>query len=141
MRESELVALRGKLWREESTTTEEIELIRWELDTARELEEVKMSGGSFDYLFVKDVGEILSRTDLLEAMLKEIDEVDRFSRAHDTVEHIIMTIGELDKLFIGEGKGSLRNLMRSIEWHCSGDYGKDAVEKAIREYEEVSAVQ
>lgn len=38
----EVKLLREKLWNEESTTAEEIELIAWELDTARELEEDKI---------------------------------------------------------------------------------------------------
>ena len=85
-----------------------------------------MSGGSYDYIYLRDLAEdesaILARMrDRLHALQYDdaANEIDNIVSYLDRINHQIP---------------ALRRVMRAVEWHDSGDSGIDTVDKAIREW-------
>lgn len=93
-----------------------------------------MSGGSWDYLYSKDIDELMngSSTELLQDMADRLNSAGFEDVAKDTqrlVEYIKSASIRIETLF-----EVLSPVFKAVEWYCSADWGKDRVDKAIEEY-------
>ena len=93
-----------------------------------------MSGGSWNYLFCKDIDELMngSSTELLQDMVDRLNSAGFKDVAKDTqrlVEYIKSASIRIETLF-----ETLSPVFKAVEWFDSGDWGKDRVDKAIEEY-------
>lgn len=93
-----------------------------------------MSGGSWNYLYCKDIDELMngSSTELLQDMVDRLNSAGFKDVAKDTqrlVEYIKSASIRIETLF-----EALSPVFKAVEWYSSGDWGKDRVGKAIEEY-------
>ena len=93
-----------------------------------------MSGGSWDYLYSKDIDDLMQGSDieLLEEMADYLNQNGYEDVAKDTrrlVEYIKSAKIRVETLF-----EMLSPVFKAVEWYCSGDWGKDRVGKVIEEY-------
>lgn len=94
-----------------------------------------MSGGSWSYLYSKELSELLDHEDLIEAIGRRISEVetnDAVSPASDTFKllEIISDFKiEMEKLL-----EKLRPVWKAVEWVDSFDSGPDALDEALKKY-------
>lgn len=93
-----------------------------------------MSGGSWNYLYSKDIDDIMQGSDieLLEEMADYLNQNGYEDVAKDTrqlVEYIKSAKIRVETLF-----EMLSPVFKAVEWYCSVDWGKDSVDKAIEEY-------
>lgn len=96
-----------------------------------------MSGGSFEYLYLKaDNEEIFSYAALvqLEAMEAYLKAIGKEDAAKVIGQYKDAIVGVRDRVF--EYGEKLRTLLHNVEWQASGDYGMDAIDKAIAELHE-----
>lgn len=100
-----------------------------------------MSGGSFGYLYSREVDELIqySSIEMLEDMANYLNSTGYEDVAKDTrrlVEYIISA-----KIRIETLHEMLSPVFKAVEWYESGDSGKDSVDKAIEEYRSGKAVK
>lgn len=93
-----------------------------------------MSGGSWNYLYCKDIDELMngSSTELLQDMADRLNSAGFGDVAQDTqrlVEYIRSASIRIETLF-----EALSPVFKAVEWFDSADWGKDRVDKAIEEY-------
>lgn len=91
-----------------------------------------MSGGSLNYLYRKDADELWN-------YLNELEEVEDYllkNNAYDVAKDVRRLIEYIksSRIRIEVLRENLSDVFKAIEWHQSGDYGKDSVDKAIEKY-------
>lgn len=93
-----------------------------------------VSGGSWDYLYSKDVEQLMqySNIEMLEDMADFLNQNGYEDVAKDTrrlVEYI-----KSAKIRIETLHEMLSPVFKAVEWYDSGDSSKDNIAKAIEEY-------
>lgn len=93
-----------------------------------------MSGGSWNYLYCKDIDELMngSSTELLQDMVDRLNSAGFKDVAKDTqrlVEYIKSAGIRIETLF-----EALSPVFKAIEWFDSGDWGKEALNNEISKY-------
>lgn len=91
-----------------------------------------MSGGSFDYLFMKDFAEMMYNRHFLNEMLEEL----RYMGYNDIADEIDGIVKKFDKL--GKEMDKFEGVFKAVEWKVSGDSGADDVEKAVKKLRKVN---
>lgn len=94
-----------------------------------------MSGGSFNYLYCKDVDQLLEAREQLDAMRDALVErgLSDVVAEHDA---IVKYLRNLQSQMDGLEKivGRLSPIWKAIEWHASHDWGPERVELAVEAY-------
>lgn len=91
-----------------------------------------MSGGSYDYLYCKEVSELMNSVadleDMSETLIKEgyEDVALDMVRLTEYIKSANIRISVLSR--------QLRDVMKAVEWYDSCDIGKDTLNKQIEEY-------
>lgn len=93
-----------------------------------------MSGGSWNYLFCKDIDELMngSSTELLQDMVDRLNSAGFKDVAKDTqrlVEYIKSARIRIETLF-----EALSPVFKAVEWFDSGDWGKETLNNEILKY-------
>ena len=91
-----------------------------------------MSGGSYDYLYLKSVGELMQNVEYLEDMKNALIQAGFEDVALDMqrlVEFITSAKVQISVLSL-----QLRDVMKAVEWYDSHDIGKDTLTEEIEEY-------
>lgn len=93
-----------------------------------------MSGGSWNYLYCKDVDELMngSSTELLQDMADRLNSAGFKDVAKDTqrlVEYIKSASIRIETLF-----EALSPVFKAVEWFDSGDWGKETLNNEILKY-------
>lgn len=93
-----------------------------------------MSGGSWNYLFCKDIDELMngSSTELLQDMVDRLNSAGFEDVAKDTqrlVEYIKSASIRIETLF-----ETLSPVFKAVEWFDSGDWGKETLNNEILKY-------
>ena len=87
-----------------------------------------MSGGSYEYLSLKDLDEVCCMEDQLLSMharLLQLGAVDAAAETMALINHINESHAMIDKL---------QGVWKSVEWMDSGDWGMKSVESALSRY-------
>ena len=93
-----------------------------------------MSGGSWNYLFCKDIDELMngSSTELLQDMVDRLNSAGFKDAAKDTqrlVEYIKSASIRIETLF-----ETLSPVFKAVEWFDSGDWGEETLNNEILKY-------
>lgn len=88
-----------------------------------------MSGGSFDYLCYKDAPETL-RSEELSRMAAAIRSYQGGEPAAAATTALVGYLRAFERRI-----EALRDVWKAVEWHHSGDWGQEAVGRALAEYE------
>lgn len=93
-----------------------------------------MSGGSWNYLFCKDIDELMngSSTELLQDMVDRLNSEGFKDVAKDTqrlVEYIKSASIRIETLF-----ETLSPVFKAVEWFDSGDWGEETLNNEILKY-------
>jgi hypothetical protein len=93
-----------------------------------------MSGGSWNYLYCKDVDELMngSSTELLQDMADRLNSAGFEDVAKDTqrlVEYIKSASIRIETLF-----EALSPVFKAVEWFDSGDWGEETLNNEILKY-------
>lgn len=93
-----------------------------------------MSGGSWNYLYCKDVDELMngSSTELLQDMVDRLNSAGFKDVAKDTqrlVEYIKSASIQIETLF-----EALSPVFKAVEWFDSGDWGKETLNNEVLKY-------
>lgn len=93
-----------------------------------------MSGGSWDYLYSKNIDELMngSSTELLQDMADRLNSAGFEDVAKDTqrlVEYIKSASIRIETLF-----EVLSPVFKAVEWFDSGDWGKEALNNEVLKY-------
>lgn len=93
-----------------------------------------MSGGSWNYLYCKDVDELMngSSTELLQDMVDRLNSAGFKDVAKDTqrlVEYIKSASIRIETLF-----EVLSPVFKAVEWFDSGDWGEETLNNEILKY-------
>ena len=98
-----------------------------------------MSGGSFNYLYSKEISEdtygyLEDSKRMLSSIERDYDSKERRFTAH-TLKRVIKLV-MLSKDLLEEAQHmheSISGPLHAVEWHHSADYGKEQVEEAFRD--------
>ena len=94
-----------------------------------------MSGGSFDYLCYADLDDLFNRLGQIEEMAEAIAAYpDGEAASIDT--HEIVAFIHTARRRIEARRRRLEPVWKAVEWHHSGDYGPDAVDRGLKAYYE-----
>ena len=93
-----------------------------------------MSGGSFDYLCYKDVSELMNSSNIanLESMVQHLQEYGYEDIARDTqrlIEYIQSASIRIEVL-----SENLNDVFHAVEWHESGDIGRETMISELEKY-------
>lgn len=93
-----------------------------------------MSGGSWDYLYSKDIDELMngSSTELLQDMADRLNSAGFEDVAKDTqrlVEYIKSASIRIETLF-----KVLSPVFKAVEWFDSGDWGEETLNNEVLKY-------
>lgn len=93
-----------------------------------------MSGGSWDYLYSKDIDELMngSSTELLQDMADRLNSAGFEDVAKDTqrlVEYIKSASIRIETLF-----EVLSPIFKAVEWFDSGDWGEETLNNEVLKY-------
>lgn len=93
-----------------------------------------MSGGSWDYLYSKDIDELMngSSTELLQDMADRLNSAGFEDVAKDTqrlVEYIKSASIRIETLF-----EVLSPVFKAVEWFDSGDWGEETLNNEVLKY-------
>lgn len=94
-----------------------------------------MSGGSFNYLSIKDSDELVEYVDELKRMKKALNDIGAHDAAGDVT--IILTHCELIKrseASMGNVMKRVSDVLQAVEWNQSGDWGKEKIDEALALY-------
>lgn len=92
-----------------------------------------MSGGSYDYLFLKEPGEISRHEDTVQRMAERLSGLGYAQDAARETESVLL----LARQFEARMRARLERLSevwRAVEWWDSGDSGEDYLEQALLQY-------
>lgn len=103
-----------------------------------------MSGGFFDYVSLKDAGQILAEPDSIQKLRELLDHLNELgysgTRAMKDLVRLIASLyeeverQEKFKSFVDGKLEKLSGVTKATEWHASNDWGPDSVRKAVDEY-------
>ena len=91
-----------------------------------------MSGGSLNYLYVREPGDLFSRIEELEKVERELishnypdiaKDVRRLIEYIQTAENRITVLAD-----------QLRGVFKAVEWNLSGDYGDKQTKEELEKY-------
>lgn len=91
-----------------------------------------MSGGSYDYLYCKDVDSIFAHASYISDMAETLVKLGHLDVAHDMTrlsEYIRSAYTRIDVL-----SEQLRPIMKAVEYYEDNDYGEDTVAEIVEEY-------
>lgn len=93
-----------------------------------------LSGGSFDYLCYKDVPELMEPSSIsnLESMVQHLQEYGYEDIARDTqrlIEYIQSASIRIEVL-----SENLSRVFHAVEWHESGDFGRETMIAELEKY-------
>lgn len=93
-----------------------------------------MSGGSYNYLFCKEVPDLFSGSSIkdmedMEATLLSCGYKDIAKDVRRLIEYINSAENRISVLH-----EQLRDVFHAVEWYDSGDYGKASLYKALDAY-------
>ena len=91
-----------------------------------------MSGGSFNYLCWAQPLDLLNKRQDISDMVKALSDAGHIDAAAET-ETILLVLNHFEALMQAR-IDRLSPVWKAIEWKRSGDWGKDAVDEAFREY-------
>ena len=92
-----------------------------------------MSGGSYDYLCCKDVGDLMLGEGGLPYMADTLATLGYADdAARETTEFLMELRASRIRLEVMQRR--LSRLWKAVEWWKSGDYGEDQVRDALAEY-------
>lgn len=89
-----------------------------------------MSGGSFDYLSIKDIDELANCRETIKRMAETIEKYVHDSEAAKQTQKIYDLFEEAERI-----KSGLENVWYAVEWAESGDWDKESAIIAIKKYE------
>ena len=92
-----------------------------------------MSGGSYEYLFVKDVDQLLNAESLIKAMFERLAGLGYAEDAAKETFDLLLTLRQF-RVRIEVMQGRLSEVWRAIEWWDSGDSGEDGFKEALDSY-------
>lgn len=91
-----------------------------------------MSGGSLNYLYIKEPGDLFNHHDDLqqvEGFLLALGYKDIAKDVRRLIEYIQSAENR-----IGVLHEQLKNVFHAVEWAMSGDYGRDTLYKELDKY-------
>lgn len=88
-----------------------------------------MSGGSYEYLFTKD---LVDHYETVTAMAERIAELGGRNSTAALDTYTVLSLMRAVRILAGH----LENVWMAVEWYDSCDYGKEQVDEALREYTE-----
>lgn len=93
-----------------------------------------MSGGSFDYLCYKEVPELMNSSNIanLESMVQHLQKYGYEDIARDTqrlIEYIQSASIRIEVL-----SENLNDVFHAVEWHESGDIGRETMIAELEKY-------
>lgn len=91
-----------------------------------------MSGGSLNYLHLREPDELFEQLDDLEKVEKELVAQGHIDIAQDVrrlIEYILTAENRIRVL-----AGNLKEVFHAVEWWLSGDYGDACLQNAIEKY-------
>lgn len=91
-----------------------------------------MSGGSFNYLYSKEIDDLMNNTSDLEEMREYLISYGYEDIAKDT-QRLIEYIKSAECV-IGTLKDMLEPVFHAVEWYESGDYGKERMIEVLEKY-------
>lgn len=91
-----------------------------------------MSGGSFNYLYCKDVPELMNNVSSLEEM-SEILIREGYEDVATDMRRLIEYI-KSSQIRISVLSGQLKEVMKAVEWFEDCDIGKETLNTRIEEY-------
>lgn len=94
-----------------------------------------MSGGSFDYLYLKEAGDFVNYgvdERLVREMADRLAELGYHDAAVETNDWMLEVKAVRARLEARLNR--LQPIWKAIEWHTSGDSGPEAVESAMATY-------
>lgn len=91
-----------------------------------------MSGGSFNYLYCRDIDKLMNNTSDLEEMRDYLISYGYEDIAKDT-QRLIEYIKSAECV-IGTLKDMLEPVFHAVEWYESGDYGKEKMIEVLEKY-------
>lgn len=92
-----------------------------------------MSGGSYDYLFVRDADEIFSRSEELRKMADRLAALGYAQDAAQETEDLICIMRQYE-VRANTRIRRLSGVWKAVEWWDSGDSGEDGLIKALADY-------
>jgi len=84
-----------------------------------------MSGGSFNYLYMAELTQMQGFVESMRDRLKKLGQPEAAART----DCVVQRMREIDALQV-----ELETIWRAVEWHDSGDSGKEAVDEAIAKW-------
>lgn len=91
-----------------------------------------MSGGSFNYLYCRDIDELMNNTSDLEEMRDYLISYGYEDIAKDT-QRLIEYIKSAECV-IGTLKDMLEPVFHAVEWYESADWGKEKMIEVLEKY-------
>ena len=91
-----------------------------------------MSGGSYNYLYCKNVDELFGNIWDIEDMAEELTKMNYLDVAADMTR--LAEYIKSARIRVGVLSEQLRPVMKAVEWYKSSDIGEDSLKKAIEEY-------
>jgi hypothetical protein len=94
-----------------------------------------MSGGSHDYLYVKDADDLLAMEDVLDRMASDLAAVGYAEDAAEETEHLLHVVRQY-RVRANVTMRRLGGVWRAMEMWKSCDWSEDSIKDALREYRE-----
>ena len=92
-----------------------------------------MSGGSYDYLYSKDVEDLLHTQETIQNMADRLAGLGYASDAAKETQELLLTLRQFENR-ISAMKERLSDVWHSVEWWDSCDSGEDGVKNALEKY-------
>lgn len=92
-----------------------------------------MSGGSYDYLYIKDAGQLFDYPVQLEAMANRLGGLGYAEdAARDAFD--LLAIIRTQNVRIEAARRRLEGVFKAVEWWDSSDWSEDDVKEALAKY-------
>lgn len=92
-----------------------------------------MSGGSYDYLFVKDPEQLLQMQETIQNMADRLAGLGYAKDAALETQQLLLTLRQFENR-IRAIADRLSDVWKAVEWWDSNDSGEDGVIHALAEY-------
>jgi len=92
-----------------------------------------MSGGSYDYLYSKDVEDLLHTQETIQNMADRLAGLGYASDAAKETQELLLTLRQFENRRSAM-KERLSDVWHSVEWWDSCDSGEDSVKNALEKY-------
>lgn len=94
-----------------------------------------MSGGAYNYIYQRDVMDLLERKEELYDIIKSLNQHGYDDIAEDTKE-LFYKIGDIKNKIqeVERYREALENVFKAVEWYESGDYSKDTMIEILEGY-------